>query len=95
MTTTTTIETQYQRPLSERDKTPTNDKTSEYNLSTLDKVTHTTIGNILRAQNQILEILTAYPCNATELGAYRHALLIYSGEVWLTKDGITTAVTIK
>ena len=46
-------------------KMSTKDKTSEYDLYTLDKVTHPTIGKILRAQNQIVEILTNYPCDAT------------------------------
>ena len=57
---------------------PTKDKTSKYKLSTFDKVTHPTIGNILQVQNQIAEILANYPCEATESGAYRHAFLIYS-----------------
>ena len=35
---------------------------TDYDLSTLDKVTHPTIGNLLRAQNQIAAILTDYPC---------------------------------
>ena len=43
----------------------TKDKISEYDLSTLDKVTHPTIGNTLQVQNQIAEILTDYPCDAT------------------------------
>ena len=57
-------------------KISTKDKTSKYDLFTLDKVTHTTIGNILRAQNQIVEILTDYPCDATEPGAYGHSFFI-------------------
>jgi hypothetical protein len=68
--------------------------TTDYDLSTLDKVTHPTIGNLLRAQNQIAAILTDYPCEATASGAYAHAFLIYSDAVWLTKDGITSTVTI-
>ena len=72
----------------------TNEKTSKYDLSTLDKVTRPTIGNIDEAKKKIAEILADYPCDTTELGAYGHAFLIYSDKVWLTKDGITTAVTI-
>ncbi len=68
--------------------------TNDYDLSTLDKVTHPTIGNLLRAQNQIAAILTDYPCEAPESGDYAHAFLIYSDAVWLTKDGITSPVTI-
>jgi hypothetical protein len=67
---------------------------TDYDLSTLDKVTNPTIGNLLRAQNQIAAILTDYPCEAPESGDYAHAFLIYSDAVWLTKDGITSTVTI-
>ena len=49
-------------------KISTKEKTSEYDLTTLNKVTQSTIGNILRAQNQIAEILTNYPCGAIEAG---------------------------
>ena len=72
----------------------TKDKPYKYYLSTLDKFTHQTTGNVLRLQNQITEILTDYLCDATESGAYGHAFHIYSDKVWLTKDGITTAVAI-
>ena len=44
----------------------TTEKISEYYLYTLDRVTQPTIGNILKAQNQIATILTYYPCDATE-----------------------------
>jgi hypothetical protein len=40
----------------------TNDKTPDYDLSTLDKVTQPTIGNLLKAQNQIAAILSDYAC---------------------------------
>ena len=73
----------------------TTDKTSKYNLSTLNKVTHTTIGNILKSQNQIAAIFSDCPCDTTESGSYEHAFLIYSDELWLTKDSIITTVTIK
>ena len=72
----------------------TKEKTSEYDLSILKNVTHPTIRNILQAQNQIAAILSDYTCDATEYEAYGHDFLIYSDKVWLTKDGITTAVTI-
>ena len=72
----------------------THDKTLDYDLSTLDKVTQPTIGNLLKAQNQIATILADYPCAAAASGAYGHAFLIYSAAVWLTKDGITTPVII-
>ena len=71
----------------------TKDKNSKYDLSTLNKVTHPT-KNILRAQNHITAIITNYPCDATKSGAYGHSFLIYSDNVWLTKDVIATAVTI-
>ena len=71
-----------------------NDKTPEYDLSTLDKVNQPTIGNLLKAQNQIAAILSDYPCEATTSGAYGHAFLIYTSAVWLTKDGITEDVVI-
>jgi hypothetical protein len=72
----------------------TKDKTPEYDLSTLDKVNQPTIGNLLKAQNQIAAILSDYPCEAPESGAYAHAFLIYTDAVWLTKEGITEAVVI-
>jgi hypothetical protein len=72
----------------------TKDKTPDYDLSTLDKVTQPTIGNLLKAQNQIAAILSDYACEAPESGAYAHAFLIYPDAVWLTKDGITNAVVI-
>jgi hypothetical protein len=72
----------------------TKDTTIDYDLSTLDKVTQPTIGNLLKAQNQIAAILSDYPCEAPESGAYAHAFLIYTDAVWLTKDGITAAVVI-
>jgi hypothetical protein len=65
-----------------------------YDMSTLDKVNQPTIGNLLRAQNQIAAILTNYPCNERTSGAYGHSFLIYSTQVWLTKDNITAPVTI-
>jgi hypothetical protein len=73
----------------------TNDKTPDYDLSTLDKVTQPTIGNLLKAQNQIAAILSDYACEAPASGAYAHAFLIYTEAVWLTKDGITEAVVIE
>ena len=73
---------------------PTKKKTSKHDLSTLDEVTHPTIGNIIRAQNQIAVILTDYPCDAIWSGAYGHAFLIYIDKVWLTKYSITTNITI-
>jgi hypothetical protein len=72
----------------------TTDKTPDYDLSTLDKVTQPTIGNLLKAQNQIAAILSDYACAAPASGAYAHAFLIYTDAVWLTKDGITQAVVI-
>ena len=73
---------------------PTNG-TTDYDLSTLDGVNNPTIRNILRAQNQIAAILTNYPCEAPESGAYGHAFLIYSDAIWKTKNGIADTVTIK
>ena len=70
------------------------DKTSKYYLSSLDKVTHPTIGNTLKSQRKIAAILTNYPCDTTESGSYGHALLIYSNTIWLNKDSITTTVAI-
>ncbi len=67
---------------------------TDYNLSTLDKVTQPTIGDLLKAQNQIAAILSDYPCNAIASGSYGHAFLIYSNTVWLTKDNITALVVI-
>ena len=72
---------------------PTNGNT-DYDLSTLDKVNNPTIGSILTAQNQIAAILTDYPCESPDSGAYGHAFLIYSDAVWKTKNGITNSVTI-
>ena len=72
----------------------TMEKISEYDLSTIDKVTHRTIGIILKPQNQIAAILTDYTCGDTYSGAYGNDLLIHSEAVWLTKDGITAAATI-
>jgi hypothetical protein len=73
---------------------PTTETTITYDMSTLDKVNQPTIGNLLRAQNQIAAILTNYPCNEPTSGAYGHSFLIYSTQVWLTKDNITAPVTI-
>ena len=67
---------------------------TDYDLSSLDKVSNPTIGSILTAQNQIAAILTDYPCEAPESGAYGHAFLIYSAAVWMTKNGIVDPVTI-
>ena len=72
----------------------TTDKTSKYDLSTLYKVTHPTVGTILKGKNQIASILANYPYDATESDAYGYAFLIYSNAVWLTKYGITTSVTV-
>jgi hypothetical protein len=63
-------------------------------MSSLDKVTQPTIGNLLKAQNQIAALLSDYPCNETTSGSYGHAFLIYSDTVWLTKDNITALVVI-
>ena len=71
---------------------PTAETTYVYDMASLDKVTQPTIGNLLKAQNQIAAILSDYPCNATTSGSYGHAFLIYSDTVWLTKDGITAPV---
>ena len=68
--------------------------TIKYDLSTLDKVNTPTIGNIIKAQNQIAAILTDYPCEAQAAGDYGHAFLIYSNALWKTKNGITNTVTI-
>jgi hypothetical protein len=46
------------------------------------------------AQNQIAAILTDYPCEAPAPGDYAHTFLIFSDVVWLTKEGITSTVTI-
>ncbi|WP_288992558.1 hypothetical protein [uncultured Marinobacter sp.] len=73
---------------------PTAETTYVYDMASLDKVTQPTIGNLLKAQNQIAAILSDYPCNATTSGSYGHAFLIYSDTVWLTKDGITAPVVI-
>jgi hypothetical protein len=73
---------------------PTSDTSYAYDMSTLDKVTQPTIGNLLKAQNQIAAILSDYPCAAPESGLYGHAFLIYSDNVWLTKDNITAPVVI-
>ena len=64
-TTTTNVENQSQKLLLETNKKSMKDKTSKYNLSTLDKVTHPTIGNILQAQDKIAVILTNYWRDAT------------------------------
>ena len=73
---------------------PTSDASYEYDMSSLDKVTQPTIGNLLKAQNQIAAILSDYPCNAVASGSYGHAFLIYNDTVWLTKDNITAPVVI-
>ena len=70
----------------------TSDTTHTYDMSSLDKVTQPTIGNLLKAQNQIAALLSDYPCNETTSGSYGHAFLIYSDTVWLTKDNITELV---
>eukprot|EP00978_Attheya_sp_CCMP212_P013272 scaffold33382_cov34-Attheya_sp.AAC.6 len=72
----------------------TSDTTHTYDMSSLDKVTQPTIGNLLKAQNQIAALLSDYPCNETTSGSYGHAFLIYSDTVWLTKDNITALVVI-
>ena len=71
-----------------------NTGTIEYVLSTLDKVNTPTIGNIIKAQNQIAAILTNYPCEAQAAGDYGHEFLIYSNAVWKTKKGKTNTITI-
>jgi hypothetical protein len=75
-------------------KMPTSDTAYEYDMSSLDKVSQPTIGNLIKAQNQIAAILSDYPCNAIASGSYGHAFLIYSNTVWLTKDNITALVVI-
>ena len=72
----------------------TSDTSYKYDMLSLDKVTQPTIGNLLKAQNQIAAILSDYPCAATETGSYGHAFFIYSDTVWLTKDNITALVVI-
>jgi hypothetical protein len=73
---------------------PTAETTYVYAMASLDKVTQPTIGNLLKAQNQITAILSDYPCNATTSGSYGHAFFIYSDTVWLTKAGITAPAVI-
>eukprot|EP00978_Attheya_sp_CCMP212_P028244 scaffold97084_cov50-Attheya_sp.AAC.1 len=63
----------------------TSDTSHTYDMSSLDKVTQPTIGNLLKTQNQIAALLSDYPCNETTSG---------SDTVWLTKDNITALVVI-
>ena len=46
-------------------KMSTKEKIPKYDLSTLNKVTHPTIGSILQSQNQIAVILADFLCDAT------------------------------
>ena len=68
--------------------------TPDYDLSNVDRFQKPTIGNLLRATNQIAAILSDYPCEHQDAGDYGHSFLIYPEDVWTTKDGITTDVTI-
>ena len=79
---------------SDQDNIMPKNGTPDYDLSTLDKVNNPTIGNIITAQNQIAAILTDYPCESSDSGAYGHAFLIYSDNVWRTKNGIIDTVII-